>query len=45
VERDQKPAGWRLALSVLVPFGLCFFLSNYFRTMNAVLSPRLMSER
>jgi predicted MFS family arabinose efflux permease len=37
-------ATWRLAWTVLVPFGVCFFISNYYRSMNAVLSPRLMSD-
>jgi MFS family permease len=35
---------WRLAWTVLVPFGVGFFFSNYYRSMNAVLSPRLMSD-
>jgi nitrate/nitrite transporter NarK len=37
-------AAWRLGLTVLVPFGAGFFLSNYYRSMNAVLSPRLMFD-
>lgn len=41
--QDRK-ATWRLAWTVLVPFGAGFFLSNYYRSMNAVLSPRLMSD-
>jgi MFS family permease len=45
VEGSQdRMATWRLAWTVLVPFGVCFFLSNYYRSMNAVLSPRLMSD-
>jgi len=31
-------------LIVLIPFGIGFFLSNYYRSMNAVLSPRLMFD-
>jgi nitrate/nitrite transporter NarK len=42
--RHRRTATWRLALTVLVPFGIGFFLSNYYRSMNAVLSPRLMFD-
>ena len=37
-------ASWRLVWSVLVPFAAGFFLSNYFRTVNALLSPRLIAD-
>lgn len=43
IDRRQIVTG-RLAVSVLVPFAIGFFLSNYYRSMNAVLSPRLMSD-
>lgn len=32
------------ALSVLTPFAAGFFLSNYYRSVNAVLSPRLIAD-
>jgi MFS family permease len=45
VEGNQaRTVTWRHALIVLAPFGACFFLSNYYRSMNAVLSPRLMFD-
>src|ERR1041385_2894223 len=31
-------------LSVLAPFAAGFFLSNYYRSVNAVLSPRLIAD-
>lgn len=41
---QDRMATWRLAWTVLVPFGIGFFLSNFYRSMNAVLSPRLMFD-
>jgi MFS family permease len=41
--RDRKLSR-SLAWLVLVPFAICFFLSNYYRSVTAVLSPRLMSD-
>ena len=40
----ERTATWRLVFTIVVPFGIGFFLSNYYRSMNAVLSPRLISD-
>ena len=41
--RDKGPTG-RLVLTVLVPFALGYFLSYLFRSVNAVVGPRLVAE-
>ncbi len=42
--RALAPAGAASVLSVLAPFAAGFFLSNYYRSVNAVLSPRLIAD-
>lgn len=41
---ETSRAHVRLVWTVLVPFAAGFFLSNYFRTVNAVLAPNLIDE-
>ena len=43
VAAESRSAG-ALALRVLVPLGAAFLLSNYYRTVNAVLSPYLIAD-
>lgn len=38
------PRGSTIVLTVLIPFGCGYYLSYLFRTMNAVISPDLVSE-
>jgi predicted MFS family arabinose efflux permease len=38
------PAGWLLFARLFLPFALGYFLSYYFRTINAVIAPQLTSE-
>jgi predicted MFS family arabinose efflux permease len=42
--RDDGPTGRRIVLSVLVPFAFGYFLSYLFRSVNAVVGPRLVAE-
>jgi MFS family permease len=41
---QNQVSAWQLAWTVLLPFSVCFFLSNYYRSVNAILSPRLLSD-
>lgn len=43
-ENEGRRLDWRLRWSVLVPFAAGFFLSTYFRTVNALLSPHLIAD-
>jgi len=43
-EDRSKPTSWRLVWTVLIPFAAGFYLSNYYRSVNAVFSPRLISD-
>jgi len=38
------PSGWRIAATVLLPFGCGYFLSYLYRTVNVVLAPRLAAD-
>src|ERR1700712_980342 len=41
---DRHPKGWRLVLAVFLPFAAGYYLSFFFRTINAAISPTLASE-
>ena len=38
------PIALRLAASILLPFALGYFLSFFFRSVNAIIAPRLVAE-
>lgn len=41
---DVAPAGWLLLVRLFLPFALGYFLSYFFRTINAVIAPQLTAE-
>jgi MFS family permease len=41
---DSPPRATAVVLCVLIPFGCGYYLSYLFRTINAVISPRLVAE-
>ena len=41
---ESPPRAATILMTVLVPFGCGYYLSYLFRTMNAVISPRLVAE-
>ena len=41
---DTAPVGWQLLVRLFLPFALGYFLSYFFRTINAVIAPQLTSE-
>lgn len=40
----QPPVGLRLSASILLPFAFGYFLSFFFRSMNAIIAPHLVAE-
>lgn len=38
------PSGWRLIIRLFVPLSLGYFLSYFFRTINAVIVPQLTGD-
>nr|WP_239629812.1 MFS transporter [Bradyrhizobium sp. I71] len=42
--RKRSPSKWRLILSVFLPFAAGYYLSYFFRTINASVSPALASD-
>jgi MFS family permease len=42
--KNQLPSKWRLCFSVFLPFAAGYFLSFLFRTINASISPVLVSD-
>jgi predicted MFS family arabinose efflux permease len=41
---DAAPAGWLLLARLFLPFALGYFLSYFFRNINAVIAPQLTAE-
>jgi predicted MFS family arabinose efflux permease len=41
---ETAPTGWLLILRIFIPFALGYFLSYFFRTINAVIVPQLTFE-
>lgn len=44
MDRDQPAAGWRIGFVVLAPFVAGYFLSYFFRNINAVIAPDLIRD-
>lgn len=42
--QNQLPSKWRLCFSIFLPFAAGYFLSFLFRTINASISPSLVSD-
>jgi MFS family permease len=42
--QKRAPSKWRLILSVFLPFAAGYYLSYFFRTINAAVSPALASD-
>lgn len=44
MDGGRSPAGWRIGLVVLAPFVAGYFLSYFFRNINAVIAPDLIRD-